>query len=263
MEGWQNGLLTKNESKELLGMETDDRGNIYKIGFADLFVGADEDLVSISGQMVNMQYTDMSEPLEKDRSTIEIADTVEDTGEHDIEILQKATAIQIRMTKAVCRDLERVRAKQTRKYEVAMIKYLRQQEQKIQRSLTGHKASNNIWDMLGMTQEEYNRLSDEEKARIISEFTNGLMDWKDETSLLERILTPLWEETYKNGAESLQKTYGLRGMDIPELTHTARVRGGQRVTRVTQTTKEAIGRIITVGLEEGKGRNQLADEIIQ
>ncbi len=263
MEGWQNGMLTKNESKELLGMETDDKGNIYKIGFADLFVRADEDLTSISGQMANMQYTDISEPLETDRNTVEIEDTVEDLGEHDIEILQKAAAIRMRMTKASGRDIERVRAMQTRKYELAMGKYLRQQEQQIQRALTGHKDDNDIWDMIGITQEEYSRLTDEEKARIISEFADGLMDWKDETSLLERILAPLWEETYKEGAELLQKTYRLNGMDLPELTHTARVRGGQRVTRVTQTTKEAIGRIITAGLEEGKGRNQLTDEIIQ
>lgn len=262
MEGWLNGLLTKNESRELIGMEMIDKGNIYKIGFADLFVGADEDLMSISGQMANMQYTDAPEPLETDRSAVEITDSGTDLDDSEIEILQKAAAIQIRMTKAAGRDLERVRAVQTRKYELAVIKYLRQQDQQIQRALTGHKADNDIWDMLGMTQEEYNSLSEEEKVRIISEFTDGLMDWKNETGLLERILTPLWEETYKEGAESLQRTYRLQGMNIPELTHTARVRGGQRVTRVTQTTKEAISRIITTGLEEGKGRNQLADEIM-
>lgn len=264
MEGWQNGLLTKSESKELLGMETDDKCNIYKIGYADLFARADEDLTDISGQMANMQYTDITDPIETDRSKIEISTgTEEDISDDEIEIMQKASVIQRRMTKAVERDLENVRMAQTRKYEVVLTKYLQQQEQQIQRLLTGHKADDSIWDMLGITQEEYDNLTEQERARIISNFTDGLIDWKNETGLLGTILAPLWEETYKEGAESLKRTYRLNNMDIPELTHAARVRGGQRVTRVTQTTKEAIGRIITAGLEQGKGRNQLADEIIE
>ena len=159
--------------------------------------------------------------------------------------------------------MERIRMSQTRKYELALMKYLRQQEQQIKWALTGHKAEGNIWDMVGMTQEEYNRLTEAEKARAIEQLTDGLIDWKNETGVLEMILAPLWEETYKEGAESLKKTYRLKGVDIPELTHIARVQGGQRVTRVTQTAKDAVSRIITAGLEEGKGNGQLADEIMK
>lgn len=263
MEGWQNGLLTKNESKELLGMETSSSGNIYKIGYADLFVGADEDLTSISGQMANMQYSEMAKPLEMDRSAVEIMEDGFSPDEKEIELLQKAAHIQMRITKAAGRDMERIRMSQTRKYELALMKYLRQQEQQIKWALTGHKAEGNIWDMVGMTQEEYNRLTEAEKARAIEQLTDGLIDWKNEAGVLEMILAPLWEETYKAGAESLKRTYRLNGMDIPELTHIARVQGGQRVTRVTQTAKEAVSRIITAGLEEGKGNGQLADEIMK
>ena len=43
----------------------------------------------------------------------------------------------------------------------------------------------------------------------------------------------------------------------------ARLRGGQRVTRVTQTTKDTIGSIVVRCVEHGAGREALADEILQ
>ena len=262
MEGWQNGLLTKNESKELLGMETNDNGNIYKIGYADLFVGEEEDLSDISGQMANIQYSDMAEPLETDRSMLEIVEE-EGASDEEIEILKKAAVIQKRFTKSVNRHLDAARISQSRKFERVLMKYMQKQEQQLQRALSGHKADDDIWDALGITREEYDMLSEGDKAKIINDFTDGLIDWKNETGLLETILAPLWSETYKEGAEVLKKTYRLNGLNVQELTHTARLKGGHRVTKVTKTTKEAISRIITAGLEEGKGRNQLADEIIK
>ncbi len=262
MEGWQNGLLTKNEAKELLGMETDGKGDIYKIGFSDLFVGAGEDLADISGQMANMQYAEIPEPLETDRNTVEIAVNGENPDDEAV-ILRKAAYIQGRQMKASSREIEAARTVQAKKFETAAMGYLKRQGQMLQSTLSGHKAGGDIWEAIGMAQEEYNNLTEAEKTDVISEFTESLADWKKESSLLESILAPLWSETYKKGAKTTKKVYRLNGLNIPELTNTARMRGGQRVTKVTQTTKEVISRIITAGLEEGKGRNLLADEIME
>ena len=57
-------------------------------------------------------------------------------------------------------------------------------------------------------------------------------------------------------------TYRIPGINRPELTATARLRGGQRVTKVTKTTKEQIARIVTEGLETGKSHQELSDEIM-
>lgn len=260
MEGWQNGTLTKNEARELLGKEAHANGDVCKIGFSDIYVNTDEDLASISGQMINMQYAEPPEKIETDRNMLEIT---EGETEDDIEILRKAAYIRERQVKTVSRDLDNIRTSQTRKFEFTTMKYFRQQEQLLQRALSGEKAGGDIWEAIGMTKEEYERLSEEEKAKVTDKFVDGLIDWKKEEGLLEAILAPLWSETYKKGAESLKKTYRLNAVNIPELTNAARLRGGQRVTRVTKTTKEAISRIVTAGLEEGKGRNQLAEEIVR
>lgn len=259
MEGWNNNLLTKNESRELLGIEAVEHGDIFRLGYSDLYIGLDEDPAKVTTRMMDMQYSNTYGSDEEDDS-VEI-DMEETDTDSEIEILQKAEAIRNRQIKAASRNMDIAKTKQTRKFELAAMKYLRQQEQLIQRALTGKKADGDIWDAIGMTQEEYSQLSDEEKARVIARFTEELIDWKKETSLLEAVLAPLWSETYKEGAEALKKTYRLNGINIPELTNVARLRGGQRVTRVTQSTKETISRIITAGLEEGKGNNQLADEI--
>lgn len=259
LEGWNNNLLTKNEARELLGFEAVQYGDVFRLGYSDLYIGLDEDPAKVTTRMMDMQYSGAYGDGAEEGS-VEI-DMGEDDEDSEIEILQKAEAIRNRQIKAAGRSMDAAKAKQTRKFEIATMKYLRQQEQLIQRALAGKKADGDIWDAIGMTQEEYGHLSDEEKARVIARFTDGLIDWKKEAGLLEAVLAPLWSETYREGAEALKKTYRLNGINIPELTSVARLRGGQRVTRVTQSTKEEISRIITAGLEEGKGNNQLADEI--
>ena len=56
--------------------------------------------------------------------------------------------------------------------------------------------------------------------------------------------------------------YRLNGIQQPALVSTARLKGGQRITRVTQTTKDTVKDIITKGLQEGKNKQTLTDEIV-
>ena len=88
------------------------------------------------------------------------------------------------------------------------------------------------------------------------------MDWDNQASILESLLTPLWAETYDKGVENIVTTYRLYAIQQPALTSTARLKGGQRVTMVTQTTKDNIGRIVTEALRSGKGKQELTEEIM-
>ena len=56
LDGWNNGLLTKNEARKKLGLEPAKNGEIYKMNFADLFLQTDEDPVAVSSASANMQY---------------------------------------------------------------------------------------------------------------------------------------------------------------------------------------------------------------
>lgn len=263
---WGNGLITKNEARKKLDMEPVPKGDIYKMGFADLFIGADEDPIELSSDAANLQYGEMAEPLEADRNDIEIELGVEAADEEILKeekLLCRAEEIKAKRARAAGENLDAVRRTQTRKFEQAVSKYFRDQSKEIESSLLGtQKADRTVWDALEIEPEEFAALSEDQKKELTMQFVNGLIDWKQESSLLESIMAPLWVETYDKGAESLAASYRLQGIQQPLLTSTAKLRGGQRVTRVTQTTKDSIARIVSEGLEQGKSRQELTEEIM-
>ncbi|MBS6956530.1 MAG: phage portal protein [Enterocloster asparagiformis] len=264
-DGWNNGLLTKNEAREKLDLEPAKKGDVFKMNFADLYIGDDEDPVELSSSAANLQYSDTAEPIEADRNDIEV---VPDGAQSSVDldegkVLKRAAEIKAQRARAAGRGLDAARRIQTRKFEQATEKYLRDQAQQIQGALLGNKkADGTVWDALNMTQDEFLQLSDQQQAELTMQFVNGLLDWKKEESILESILTPLWAETYDKGVENVIASYRLQAIQQPALTSTARLRGGQRVTRVTQTTKDNIGRIVTEGLVRGKGKQELTEEIM-
>lgn len=255
MEGWVNGLTTRNESKELLGMETNENGNIYKTNMGDVFVSEEEDLSEISSCMSDMQ----GEPETWDGNQIEI-----DPGEGQEEvILRKAMEIKAKRVQTAARSLEAVKREQGRKFELSLFKYLKHQSDQIRASLLGtKKAAGDIWEILNMTQEEFEEVAPAQREKLVSQFIDQLINWGKEEEILEEILAPLWSETYSKGAEQAKKQYQLNGVQQPALVSTARLKGGQRITRVTQTTKDTVRDIIVKGLEEGKNKQTLTEEIV-
>lgn len=252
MEGWMNGLLTRNDSLELLGRETVSNGDIYKVGLADMFVSKDDDLVEVSSQAVNLQYASEPESLEDDRNQIEVEEE------------SKSLELKTRWIKAADRSLNITRVQQQRKFEAATKKYLRDQGEAIQSMLLGTTKDNeSIWDALNLSQEEFTALPEVQQQELIFTFTNGIIDWKSQEAMLHQLFTPLWTETYSKGAENVKTVYRLNQVQQPALTSTARLRGGQRITKVTQTTKSDISKIITDGLATGKNKQTLTGEIMQ
>lgn len=264
---WMNGLITKNEAREKLDMEPIPKGDVFKLNFADLYIGVDEDPVELSSSAANLQYSDTADPIEADRNDIEI---VREEGlDEDLEIqeeekvLRRAAEIKARRIKAAGTSLDAVRQTQTRKFEQATLRYLKDQSKQIQKSLLGSaKADGSVWDALDMTQAEFEALPEQRQKELAEQFVNGLLDWDNQTSILESLLTPLWAETYDKGVENIVTTYRLYAIQQPALTSTARLKGGQRVTMVTQTTKDNIGRIVTEALRSGKGKQELTEEIM-
>ena len=263
LDGWNNGLLTKNEAREKLGMEPAKNGDIYKMNFADLFLDETEDPVEVSSASANLQFAEGDPPLDEGRNQIEI-DPTDLTDQEEDKILQRAVEIKARRIKAAGRSLEQVRKTQERKFEQSMKRYFKDQADHIRKSLKGTKkaADSDVWDAIGITQEEFQALPKTEQQELTMKFVTGLLNWEEEENILKSILMPLWAETYDKGTENVINTYRIPGINRPELTATARLRGGQRVTKVTKTTKEQIARIVTEGLETGKSHQELSDEIM-
>lgn len=284
LDGWNAGLLTKDEAREKLGMPPCKvGGDVYKTQFSDVYVHEDDDPAEVSTAAANLQYaegappletggqqeieiTDQGEPLD-DSSTVEIgdgSDTIELEGVKSAD--RKASRLQ-----QAQRQLLEAEREQARRFELATMKYFREQNNRLEAALGGtQKADASVWDALFAAMPDYGvvdgawvRLDEAERERLVSQFVAGLIDWPGEEAALNAIFEPLWKESYDKGAELAAKLHNITAVQRPELVSTAKLRGGSRVRGITQTTKDTIGRIVSNALEHGDSRETIAKQIQQ
>lgn len=220
LDGWNAGLLTKDEAREKLGMPPCKvGGDVYKTQFSDVYVHEDDDPAEVSTAAANLQYaegappletggqqeieiTDQGEPLD-DSSTVEIGD-----GSDTIELegLKAADRKASRLQQAQRQLLEAER-EQARRFELATMKYFREQNNRLEAALGGtQKADASVWDALFAAMPDYGvvdgawvRLDEAERERLVSQFVAGLIDWPGEEAALNAIFEPLWKESYDQG----------------------------------------------------------------
>jgi SPP1 gp7 family putative phage head morphogenesis protein len=296
IDGWNAGLLTKNEAREKLGMAPAKvGGDVYKTQFSDIFVREDDDPAAISTAAANLQYLEGAPPLETGgEQDIEITDSgiplgeesgSEGTGEGSeaLEIVpskgltrREAKDIHIQAAQQALMEAERA---QTQRFEVATMKYLREQSRRVSDALSGTtKDERSVWDILMASIPGYDAVGEEaaelnaaawaaiseaDRALLVGGFTAGLIDWPQEETVLLSIFDPLWKESYAKGAGVSAKLYNIPNVQRPELISTAKLRGGARIKGITQTTKKAISDIVAAGLEHGDSRATIAKQIEQ
>lgn len=112
--------MTMDQALEKLGMEPAKKGAIYKMNFADLFIGAEEDRVELSSAAANLQYTDSPEPIEADRNDIEVMMDGEDILLEEEKILRRAAQIKAGRIRAAGAGLAARWRSRTRKFGAAM-----------------------------------------------------------------------------------------------------------------------------------------------
>ncbi len=261
MDGWNAGLLTRDEARELLGLTScKNGGGIYKITISDVFVSEDDDPAEVTAALMQEPDSGMDFGIEDSV----IIEEEEKSDPHPAEWKARPSD--------VARLLEAAQRAQRAKFEIAAVKYFGRQKAAIAQSLNGQeKADWSVWDTLQPyisenhveSMDAWAALGEAGQKALIAGFVGSLIDWPGEESTLESIFKPLWKQTYDAGTAAAKKVYAIRGVDRPELVSPARLRGGQRVTRVTQTTKDTIGSIVVRCVEHGAGREALADEILQ
>lgn len=272
IDGWNAGLLTKDEARELLDMPPAEvGGDVYKTTFSDIYMRANEDPASVSSSMANLQYGD---PATAETGGAEEIDVEEPPADPDaVEITafggKQKKSVSLR---AIIRSEDAAARQSTTAFEIATMKYFREQARRIGSALGAtEKASSTAWDALKryitetgqVDREAWEALTEEQRKALMDEFVGSLIDWPNETDVLNKVFEPLWKEAYTAGAKQTQELYGLRGVQRPELISTAKLRGGRRVTNVTQTTKDAIARIVADGIENGDSTQVMADSIMQ
>lgn len=296
IDGWNAGLLTKDEAREKLGMPPAlVGGDVYKTQFSDVYIREDDDPVAISTAAANLQYAESAPPLETGgEQDIEITDNgipldaengSEGAGDgpEGIEIVSsKGTSPEDRknlQVQAAQRALLQAEREQTQRFEIATLKYLREQGRRVSDAMGGTtKDERSVWDILmgaipgydpnsedaaEQSAAAWSSLSEADRTRLVSAFTLGLIDWPQEETALLNIFEPLWKESYDKGAGVSAKLYNLQAVQRPELISTAKLRGGIRVKGIQDTTKANIARIVSAGLEHGDSRTTIAKQIEQ
>ena len=284
IDGWNAGLLTKDEAREKLGMPPAKvGGDVYKTQFSDVYLHEDDDPVAISTAAANLQFSEGAPPLETGgEQEIEITDdgipldaengsesAGEGAGTVEITSSKGASPEELKdlRVQAAQRALLQAERDQTHKFEIATLKYLREQGRRVSEAMGGTtKDDRSVWDTLMSSIPGYDpnsedaaeqsaaawaALSEAERERLVSGFTLGLIDWPQEETSLLNIFEPLWKESYDKGAGLSAKLYNLQAIQRPELISTAKLRGGVRVKGITQTTQQSIARIVSTGLEHG------------
>ena len=163
LDGWNAGILTKDEAREKLGMPPapDGTGKVYKITFSDLYLHEGEDPASVSGSMMTMQYgtpadstgqdpqSGQSENVEPDsgaqtpaEAPINNSDIVEVTG------LGGKAKKSISLRRLVLSEDAAAR-QSVGAFEIATMKYFREQARRIGTALgETEKADSTAWDAL-------------------------------------------------------------------------------------------------------------------
>lgn len=271
IDGWNAGLLTKDEARELLGMEPcAEGGDIYKVTISDVFVHGDEDPAEVTSALMGGAGDGMDFDMSAE-------DDPDDPPEDEITIEDEAKGgpgaqeYKVRPSD-VARLMEAAQRAQGAKFEVATMKYFRKQREALAHSLGGQgKADWSVWDSIlpyigeGHTAdpEAWAALGEAAQQELVGSFVAGLLNWPAEQTTLESVFKPLWKQTYDAGTSVAKKVYAVRGVERPELISPAKLRGGQRVTKVTQTTKDNIRDIVTRCIEQGTSREDMAAEILQ
>ena len=284
LDGWNAGLLTKDEAREKLGMPPCKvGGDVYKTQFSDVYVHEDDDPAEVSTAAANLQYAEGAPPLETGgQQEVEITDQGEPFDDSStVEIGDGSDTIELEGVKAADRKASRLQQaqrqlleaerEQARRFELATMKYFREQNNRLEAALCGtQKADASVWDALFAAMPDYGvvdgawvRLDEAERERLVSQFVAGLIDWPGEEAALNAIFEPLWKESYDKGAELAAKLHNITAVQRPELVSTAKLRGGSRVRGITQTTKDTIGRIVSNALEHGDSRETIAKQIQQ
>lgn len=239
LDGWNDGLLTKNEARAKIGMPKVKGGDVFKVGINDLFMEQTADPVEVS------QFLSESHGEKKAEQRVNI--------------------------EAMLRNEDAASRENERRFQVAITRHFADQRQAVAKALgmtekAETDALSSLDDLLlpdgTFDPEMWAALTEIEQQELTEAVAAGLLNWKAEAQKLTTIFTPLWKQAYDAGAEVAVASYGLIDLVRPELVSQARLHGGKRVVGIQETTQKNIARIIARGVENGSSQRSLRKEIL-
>lgn len=247
LEGWDAGLLTRNESRELIGRPSVETGDVYKTSIADLFMRESDDPAKMSQEIVQADLEAAAAPAPGEK------------------------ALPASVTAMLRREEQKVR-ECSLPFEAAISRHFSEQRAAIQKALglSGKAESTPAFDELEeyilpdgtLNAELWNALDEAEQLRITEAVATGLLDWKAESQKLKVLFMPLWKQAYDAGVKLSEENYGIHNVKRPEFVNAAKVNGAKRIVGIEQTTRDSIADIIADGIANGTSQTKLKKAIL-
>ncbi len=243
LDAYNAGLITRNEARQLLDLPETDSGDVFKITVNDLFLKESDNPAEISQALLQTEPVLSGETKSAQRINIS----------------------------AALRKEEILLQRNERYFESAIIQHFANQQAEIAKIL-GNTIKADISSSLDDLEQYllpdgtfnldlWATLSDEEQQRLTTAIAGGLLDWKAEAEKLTQMLTPLWQRAYDDGVLNSRETYELFDVSRPEFVSAAKINGAKRITRIEQTTRDNIAKIIADGVANGTSQNTLRKAI--
>lgn len=243
LDGYNAGLLMKNEARELMDLPDVEGGNIYKVSINDLFLSEKDDAVELSRSLLEEDPLPEFGTKAKRRVNIEY---------------------MLRREEIATRKMERL-------FESAISQHFANQEAAISAAL-GDTTKADVPTSLStlaeyllpdgtFNPETWNALTEIEQQRLAEAVADGLLDWNSEVEKLAKLFQPLWKRTYDEGVSVSEESYDLYTVEKPEFVSAAKINGGRRVTNIERTTRDKIADIIARGVSDGISQIKLKEEI--
>lgn len=265
-DGWDKGLLTKNESRAKLDFGAVDGGDIFKTGSGDIFLRDTDDAAALSQatQQVELAPAPQTEPAAEKALELPDDEIVE------VEYGEKA-AHRVNVSAALRKE-DKIAKADGKLFEDAVARHFSEQTTAIAKAL-GLTAKAETPPLLSplddylledgtFDPELWALLSEVEQQRLTAGIAAGLLDWKSEAKKLTALFTPLWKKAYDDGATLNAESYGLIGIDRPDFVSAARINGGKRIVGIEQTTRDSIADIIARGIANGVSQSELKKSIL-
>ena len=266
LDGWQAGLLMKNEARELLDLSAVDGGDVYRATGNDLFLRSTDDAAALSQAARQAELA----PAPEAEPAADKALTPSDDEFVVVEYGEKS-AHRVNVSAALRKE-DKIAKDDGKLFEEAVARHFSEQMTAISKAL-GLTAKAEPSPLLAplddylledgtFDPELWALLSEVEQQRLTAGIAAGLLDWKAEAKKLTALFTPLWKKAYDDGAALNAESYGLIGIDRPDFVSAAKINGGKRIAGIEQTTRDSIADIIARGIANGVSQSELKKSIL-
>ncbi len=280
IDGWNAGLLTKNEARDLIDLAAVDGGDIYKATSGEVFLRETDDAAAISQAAQQPMFMEEFPAVEKSTTPAEpiiglspgssettiASPNVSDFG--DVYFDRKASQ-RINISAMLRREDQLLQVNE-QLFERVVTRHFSEQQAAISRAIgLTEKALPDALSELEpyllpdgtFDPELWAILTEAEQQRLTTVVSAGLLNWDAEAKKLTELFRPLWKKAYDDGANLNAEGYGILGIDKPEFVTPARINGGKRVVGIQQTTQKAIADIIAAGIANGTSQSELKKAI--